>query len=241
MTGLSTQTSPRTKARIAGFFYLLTILTGIFAQGYVSDTLVANTDAATTAANILAHQGLWQAGYAVFMIEMASQVVMVAIFYHLLKPAGRSTSLAAAFLGLTGCVIKTFSRVFFIAPLLVLGDAPYLGVFSVEQRQALALLFLKVNNRGAGMALIFFGLYALLTGYLIVRSTFLPKFLGVLSLVGGAGWLSFLYQPLGGRLFPFLAVFAILGALALIVWLLVFGVNEQRWQEQAMRLAPKSS
>jgi hypothetical protein len=229
----NTGTSLRTEAGMAGFFSLFTILTGIFAQGYVSNTLVANSDAATTAANIVAHKGLWQAGYAVFIIEMASNVVMVALFYHLLKPAGRSASLAAAFLGLTGCIVKTFSRVFFIAPLLVLGDAPYLSVFSAEQRQALALLFLKINGRGAGMALVFFGLYALVTGYLIVRSTFLPRILGAVSMVGGAGWLTFLYPPLGGRLFPFIAVFAILGAGALIVWLMVKGVDEQRWQEQA--------
>jgi len=232
MNRSSAETSPRTKARITGFFYLLTILTGIFAQGYVSGTLIVDGDAATTAANIVAHKGLWQTGYAVYMIEMASQVVMVALFYHLLKPAGRSASLAAVFLGLTGCIVKTFSRVFFIAPLLVLGDAPYLSVFSAEQKQALALLFLKVNGRGAGMALIFFGLYALVTGYLILRSTFLPKFLGVVSFVG-AGWLSYLYPPLGARLFPFIAGLGILGALALIVWLLVFGVDEQRWKEQA--------
>src|SRR5437588_12239542 len=92
--------SPRNEAKIAGFFYLLTILTGIFAGGYVSGTLVANNDAARTAANIIAHKGLWQTGYAVFMIEMASNVVMVALFYRLLKPADRSVSLVAAFLGL---------------------------------------------------------------------------------------------------------------------------------------------
>jgi hypothetical protein len=223
----------RTKARITGAFYLATILTGIFAQGYVSGTLIADGDAVKTAANILAHRGLFQAGFAVYMLEMACQVVMTALFYHLLKPAGRSVSLAAAFLGLTGCVIKTFSRVFFIAPLLVLGDAPYLRVLGAEQRQALAMLFLKVNDRGAGMALVFFGLYALLTGYLILRSTFLPRILGVISVVAGFGWLSFLYPPLGYRLFPVVAGFGVLGAFALIVWLLVFGVNEPRWREQA--------
>jgi hypothetical protein len=229
----NTGMSPRTLARFVGFFSLFTILTGIFAQGYVSNTLVVDGDAATTAANILAHKGLWFTGYAVFMIEMASNVVMVALFYPLLKPAGRSVSFAAAFLGLTGCIVKTFSRVFFIAPLLVLGDAPYLKVFSVEQKQALALLLLKVNSRGAGMALVFFGLYAVVTGYLILRSTFLPKFLGWAEIVCGVGWLSFLYQPLASRLFTFVAVLAILGALVQILWLLIVGVNEQRWREQA--------
>jgi hypothetical protein len=83
------------------------------------------------------------------------------------------------------------------------------------------------------MALVFFGFYALLTGYLIIRSTFLPRILGVWSIFAGFGWLSFLYPPLGYRLFPYIAVFGILGAVSLILWLLVFGLNEQRWKEQA--------
>jgi len=233
MTERIAETSPRLKARITGVLYLLAMLTGIFAQGFVSGRLVVDGNAAATAANILAHRGLFQLGFAVYLVEMACQVAMTALFYDLLKPAGRSVSLLAAFLGLTGCVIKTFSRVFFIAPLFVLGGAHYLSVFSAEQLQALALLFLNVNDHGAAIALVFFGLYALLTGYLIIRSTFLPWILGVLSVLGGSGWLSFLYPPLGYRLFPYIAAFGVLGAALLMLWLLVFGVNEQRWKEQA--------
>ena len=227
------ETSPRLTARITGVFYLLTILTGIFSAGYVTGKLVVNGDAAATAANILAHKSLFQLGYAVYLIEMACNIAMTALFYDLLKPAGRSVSLVAAFLGLAGSVIKTFSRVFFIVPLFVLGGAHYLSVFSAEQLQALALLFLKVNDHGAAIALVFFGFYALLTGYLIIRSTFLPRILGALGMFGGLGWLSFLYLPLGHLLFPYVVALALLGAGALIVWLLVFGVNEQRWKQQA--------
>jgi hypothetical protein len=227
------ETSPRLKARIAGAIYLLTILTGIFAQGFVSGRLAVDGDAAATATNILTHRGLFQLGFAVYLIEMACQIAMTALFYDLLKPAGRSVSLLAAFLGFAGCVIKTFSRVFFIAPLFVLGGAHYLSVFSAEQLQALALLFLKVNDRGAGMALVFFGFYALLTGYLIIRSTFLPRILGVVSVFAGLGWLSFLYPPLAYRLFAYILLLGLLGAVAQILWLLVFGVNEARWKEQA--------
>ncbi len=233
VTGRIAETSPRLRARIAGAFSLLTILTGIFAQGFVSNRLVVDGDAVATATNILAHKGLFQLGYAVFLIEMACNIAMTALFYDLLKPAGRSVSLVAAFLGFAGCVIKTFSRVFFIVPLFILGGAHYLSVFSTEQLQALALLFLKVNDRGAAMALVFFGFYALLTGYLIVRSAFMPRILGVLGMFGGLGWLSFLYLPLGHLLFPYVVALALLGAVALIGWLLVFGVNEQRWKEQA--------
>ena len=225
--------SPRFKARITGVLYLLTMVTGIFAQGFISGRLVVEGDAAATATNILTHRGLFELGFTVYLIEMACQIAITALFYDLLKPAGRSVSLVAAFLGLAGCVIKTFGRLFYIAPLFVLGGASYLSVFSPEQLQALALLFLKVNDRGAGIALAFFGFYALLTGYLIIRSTFLPRILGVVSVVAGVGWLTFLYPPLGYRLFPYIAPFGLLGALALILWLLVVGVNEQRWKEQA--------
>src|SRR6266850_7122487 len=136
------EASPRRKARITGVFYLLTILTGIFAQGFVSNRLIAFGDAAATATNILMHKSLFQLGFAVYLIEMSCQVVMTALFYDLLKPAGRSVSLVAAYLSIVGCAVKTYSRVFFIAPLFVLEGPPSLSVFSAEQLKALALLFL---------------------------------------------------------------------------------------------------
>src|SRR5579862_886019 len=117
------ETSPSGKARIIGGFYLLTIVTGLFAEGFVSGRLVVNGDAAATAANILAHKKLYQWGFAAYLIEMACQICLTALFYELLKPAGKSISMLAAFLGFAGCIIKTFSRVFFIAPLFVLGGA----------------------------------------------------------------------------------------------------------------------
>jgi hypothetical protein len=231
------ETSPLLNARIAGALYLLTILTGIFAQGFVSEKLVVSGDAVATATNILTHKSFYELGFTFYLIEMACQIAVTALFYDLLKPVNGSLSLVAAFLGLAGCVIKMVSRLFYIAPLLVLGGAHYLNVFDQKQLQALALLFLKVNDRGAGIALAFFGFYALLTGWLIIRSTFLPRILGALSVVGGLGWLTFLYPPLGYRLFLYLAIFGIIGAAALILWLLAFGVNDQRWREQARAAA----
>src|SRR6266516_6306345 len=157
LTARLRETSPRLKARIAGVLYLLTILTGIFAQGFVSGRLVVDGDAAATATNILTHRGFFQLGFTVYLIEMACQIAITALFYELLKPVSRSVSLLAAFLGLAGCVIKTVSRLFFIAPLFVLGGAHYLSVFSAGQLQAVALLFLKVNDHGAALGLVFFG------------------------------------------------------------------------------------
>ena len=233
MTERIAEASPRSLARIAGVFYLLNILTGVFAQGFVSDKLVASGDAAATATNILTHESLFRLGFAVYLIEMACQVVVTVLFYELLKPAGRSVSLSAACLSLVGIAIKTVSRLFYIAPLLVLGGASYLSVFNAEQLQALSLLSLKVNDQGAAIGLIFFGFYAVLKGYLIIRSTFLPRILGVLAVLAGLGLLTFLHMPLGYRLFPYIAALGLLGAVPQILWLLVFGVNAERWKEQA--------
>ena len=226
-------TSPRVMAQMAGVFYLLTILGGVFAQSFVSDRLVHLGDAAATATSILTHKGLFQWGFTIYLIEMMCQVTSTALFYLLLRPVSRSVALLAAFIGLAGCTIKTLSRLFYIAPLSVLGGEQYLAVFTPEQVRALALLLLEVNDLGAGIALAFFGLFAILKGYLIVRSTFLPRSLGVLSLLAGVGLLSFLSPAFGHRMFSPVAALGLLGAAAQILWLLIVGVNEQRWKEQA--------
>lgn len=222
------------KARLAGLFLLFTILGGLFAQGYVSNRLIDFSDAAATANNILTHPGMLQLGFAVYMVEMACQIVMTALFYELLKPVDPSVNLVAAFLSLAGCAIKALSRLFFVAPLLVLGSSDsHLSVFTAAQLQALSLFFLRINDRGAGMALIFFGFSTPLRGYLMYRSTFLPRFLGVLGIASGVGWLTFLYPPLAHRLFAFTASLGLLASAVLIFWLLVFGVDEEKWREQA--------
>ena len=138
----------------------------------------------------------------------------------------------SAWFSLTGCVIKTFSRLF-IAPLFVFRNDSYLKAFNTEQLQALALLFLKVNDYGAGIALIFFGVSTILKGYLIFKSNFLPRILGVLGILAGLGWLSLIYPPFGYALLPFVALAGLIGAAVQIFWLLIYGVNEQRWMEQA--------
>ena len=237
-----TQTSPRVLARIIAVSFLLTLLGGIFAQGFVSERLIDFRDAAATANNILSHRGLFQAGFAVYLIEMAFQVVTAVALYRLLKPVNATIALLALMLEMTGIIIKTTSRVFFISPLFVLeastsGGAGVAGSmlsgFDAAQLQSIALILLKVNDFGAATALAFFGMSTPLIGYLIFKSTFLPRWLGALVLLAGLGWLTFLYPPLGYRVFMIIAPLGLLSAVVKILWLLIRGVDERKWREQA--------
>ena len=230
----ATKTSPRSIARYTGLLSLVVILGGVFAQAFVSNRLLDFSNGAATATNILSHQGLFQLGFTVFLIEMAANAATAALWYVLLKPVNRSLALVAAFIDLGGVIMKTFARVFFIVPLWVLlrsgGASPVLQGFTPEQVQSIALILLKVNASGTNPAMAFFGFSTILHGYLIFRSTFLPRWLGVLSIICGIGWLTFLYPPFGVRVFTFAAPIGLLGVLIMIGWLLTRGVDEDKWR-----------
>ena len=225
--------SPKTKARLAGLLLLITMVGGGFAQGFIAGSLIVSGDATATANNIVTHEPLYRLAFAIYLVEMACQIAMTVLLYELLKPVSKTGSALAAAFGLVGCTIKTMARLFFFAPLLVLGGAHYLSVFDPKQLQALAFFSLRVNYTVETIAMVFFGLNTLVTGYLVFRSTFLPRALGVVSLVGGLGWLLYLYEPLARQLESWIVGTGVIGALATVLWFLVKGVNEQRWQEQA--------
>jgi len=222
------------KARIAGVFYLLTILTRMFVEIFVRNRLVVPDDAAATATNILVHEPLWRWGFAADIIAFASYIALTALLYELFKPVNWSLSLVAAFISLVACVVQAISSLFHLAPLVLLGGAPYLSVFTGEQLQALALVFLRLRATAYhNIGLVFFGLYLLLAGILILRSTFLPRILGVLMVLAGLSYVLFLSPPLARSLQPYILVFPGVGQISLTLWLLVMGVHVQRWKEQA--------
>jgi hypothetical protein len=232
MMGRIAEVSPRPSARITGIVYFLYFLTAVLGEFFLKG-LVVDGDAAATANNLLAHQPLYRLGLTTGLIATACYIAVTALFYGLFKPVDRSLSLLAAFFGLVGCAITALGSLFQLAPLVVLGGAPYLRVFNLEQLQALALMFLKLNTQTANICLVLFGFYDVLIGYLIFRSFFLPRVLGVLMALAGLGWLTFLYPPVANSLSPYILVLGFLAELLLMLWLLVKGVNVQRWKEQA--------
>jgi len=233
MTNPTAETSPSTRGRILAALYVFVILAGITAQVFIADRLVVRDDAALTAANILANKSLYRLGYTIFMLEMIAQVGVSLLFYDLLKPVNRSVARASAVLGLTGSGIKTMARLFYYVPLILLGGASYLSAIPPAQLEALALAFIKINNQGAAIGIIFFGFEGLLRGWLLFQSGFLPRFLGVLSMVSGLGWLTFLWPPLGSQAFIGVALFAIAGVFATSGWLFIRGVDDVKWRARA--------
>jgi hypothetical protein len=230
---MTTEASIRFKARVAGFFYFL-----LFPFGALSFLarrgLVVKGDAASTAAGLLLHETSFRLGIAGDLLAIVSYVVVTALFYELFKPVNRSVALIAAFFSLVGCATQALACAFQLAPFVALGGGPYLSVFKPDQLQALAYMSLKLYTPAYKIGLIFFGLYNLLNGCLILKSTFLPRFLGVFIVIAGLPFLVFLL-PVGNTLSPFAVAPAALGEGLLLVWLLVKGVNAQKWMEQAIQ------
>jgi len=221
---MSTEASPRFKARVAGFFYFL-----LFPFGALSllarSGIVVKGDAAATAAGLLSHETAFRLGVAGDLLTVVSYVVVTALFYELFKPVNRSVALIAGFVSLVGCATQAFACAFELAPFVLLGGEPHSSVFKLDQLQALAYMSLKMYSPAYKIGLVFFGLYNLLNGYLILKSIFLPRFLGVFMVIAGLPWLIFLL-PLGKDLSPFAVAPASLGEGLLLVWLLVKGVME---------------
>jgi hypothetical protein len=228
-----TDSSPRLKARMAGVFQLLEAVTAASGEVIILDRLVVAGNAAATAANILGHERLFWLGFSSSLIGVGFHIAWALLIYELLKPVNRSVSLLATFVILVGCAIQALACLLYLAPLPILQGGSSLSAFTPEQLQALALTFLKLNAYAFQVYLVFFGFWCALIGYLIFRSTFLPRVLGVLFAISGLGWATYLSPPLAHRLHSFIVAASALGEIPLELWLIVMGVNVQRWKEQA--------
>jgi hypothetical protein len=207
----------------------------VFALVTTQGLFVAN-DAAQTMSNIAAAEPMFRLAFVSIIVAGVVYVAVVAILYVLMKPAGPTLSAIAAFMGLAGCAIGGSTALNQIASLMYLGDAAYLAAFSQEQLQVMARLSIRASGIGNTIGLVFFGFYCLLLATLVFRARFLPRWLGVLLLLAGIGWLigsftTFLMPWLGiaGTLIPVSG----LGEALFTLWLLVMGVNTEKWRAQA--------
>src|SRR5215469_10934640 len=233
MAKRTTKWSPRAKARLAGVFALLEGLTSTFGQVFLLGRVVVVGSAAATAANILTRETLVRMGFASSLFGVMFHLGWAFLFYQLFKPVDRSVSFCAVLVILVGCAIQAVAALLYLAPVLLLTAGRSLNALTEQQLQSLAYMFLKLNGLAFDSYLVFFGLWCVLTGYLIFRSTFLPRILGVLLAIDGLGWMTYMSPPLGHNLFPIIAVASGLAEIPLQLWLLIFGVNNERWKAQA--------
>jgi len=231
-------TSPQKAARLAGFAYLVTTVTGLFAELGVRGSVIVSGDAAATARNVMASEGLWRWGFVADLIGGAAYLVVTLLLYALLRPVSRNLSLLAAFFSIVGIAIGGAAALAHLAPLFLLSGAPYLRAFDEQQLQSLAYLAIRLHAQGYLIALTFFGFYEVLLGYLIFRSTFFPRALGILIGLAGLAFLTnsfavFLLPTLGNALNLYLIAVDGIGEIVLMLWLLVMGVNVRKWEERA--------
>ena len=233
----NSEPSPRFKARAAGALWWLCIISGM--TGFVVGApLIVADDATATATNILAKESLFRLGFAADLISGVSYVGVTAFIYYLLRPVSRSLSLVGAFFGLAGVAIGGALWVIHLTPLLLLHGDQYLTAFTTSQLQAMSLAALKLQAQAFPIGMVFFGIQSISIGYLVARSTFLPRILGVLLAIGGTCYVivsfaNFLAPSFGSHLVPFMMPIALIGEGLLGGWLFIKGVNVQRWNQQA--------
>ena len=231
-------TSPQVYARIGGVLYLIIIVAGVFGELLVRNTLVVSGDATATANNIMASQLLWRIGIAGDLVMHVCDVPLMLVFYVLLRPVNNNLALLAVLFNLVQTAVMVAYKLNLMMPLFLLGNADYLQAFEPQQLHALSYLSIKADGYGFGIGLIFFGFECLVLGYLIFKSGYLPRILGVLMQIAGLSYLTnsfalLLAPTLATMLFPGILVPAFIAEASFCLWLIVKGVNVPKWEEKA--------
>jgi len=222
-------------ARVAGALYFLYIVSHVFADVIGRLQLIVWGDAATTAQNIVAAAGQFRIGYVSDLLAALLFLLAAWALYRLLKPVNQNIALLFLLLNLVGVALQSFSDLFLIASDLLLRDAGYVQLFPADQLQAFVLLFLDLHRHGLMMAQLFYGAWLFPLGYLVFKSGFLPKLLGIVLMIHCVTWLLTFLQFF---LFPGLSAITYvsypLGFIAefgLSLWLLMKGVKDDNKSE----------
>lgn len=235
MVGEPSPGSVQAYARTAGVLGLISIVAGGFGEAYVPTALVVPQDAAATAARILASESLFRWGFTAYLVEALCDIGLTLLFYLLLRVVRKDLALLAVFFRLIGTAGFAMAQVFYFAALPIVGGADHLRAFSPEQLQTLALLSLNLSAYGQAVFTMFYGVGSVLLGYLIYRSRFLPKSIGILVALSGVGFVAkaFTMALVPSYSSSLLLLPAGVAWLALTGWLLIKGVDTAKWKETA--------
>jgi len=213
--------------RFGGLLYVVTSIVGFFAMGYVPGKVIVHGNAGATANNILAHETLFRFGIAGGIIGQAGFIFVALVLYDLFKGVSRRNASLMVMLIVVSVPIAFVDELNSIAALTLVRGADFLSVLDKTQREALAMLFIKMHGQGFVVAEIFWGLWLFPLGLLVYRSRFLPRFLGVWLVLAGVAWVvlsltGILLPEYQDRVDRYLQP-AIIGEIVFMLWLLIMG------------------
>ena len=229
--------NPNKTARVAGFLSLIMIPFALFGIMWASSLIVPG-DAATTANNIMASESLFRLSIGSALMVQVGHILLVLVLYKLLKVVNKNHALLMVIFSLVGNPITMLNELNRVAVLLLLNGADYLTVFTAGQLQSLVSLFLALHEHGVLIATIFWGLWLFPFGYLVFKSGFLPRILGVLLIIAGSGYLiDFATFFLFPNFDVAINIYTGWAELILCLWLLIKGVNVEQWEKRALESA----
>jgi hypothetical protein len=236
----SVDAAPQVYARFGGGLYLVIIALGIVAQVVVRDQLIVPGDAAATAQNLTAMQPLWRLGMAAEAVAVLCTLALAMIYFALLRPVSLELSILALLLRVVSVAVQAVAVLQLDLALSPLSNAAFAAAFTPDQRAVLAAFAIRAHSHGYTLALLIVGAAFVVHGLLIVRSTFLPKVLGRLIQVAGVGYLVngftlFVAPAFAGQVFLVIMLPVFIGETSLSLWLLIKGVNAERWQLASSR------
>ena len=215
-------------ARVTGAAMLLSIVFGALGEAYLPGLIVVRGDPMATAANIVEHPTLFRLSFAAYLVEGICDIALCVLFYILLKPVDKNLALFSAFFGIASMLMYAVSQSSWFAASLLVRDTAGMAAFTADQRNALALFFMRFANTIAGLFIGLYGIATMIRGYLILRSRYLPKVLGALLILGGTGFflrnLTLLVAPAYSSNYMLLPM--ALGGIPLMLWLLIRGVDK---------------
>ena len=222
-------------SRVAGVAMLLTIVFGTIGELVLPGRIIVSNDAAATAANITGNPMLIRYAFASYLVEGICDILLCVLWYILLKPVNRNLALISAFLGIVSMVTFAVSQANFFASSLILRETGGMLAFSKEQREALAFLYIRIAGMIAWLFVCFYGMASLVRGYLIMRSGYLPKVLGILLMIGGTGFvlrgLTYILAPSLSS--PVLLMPMALAGIPITIWLLARGIDTTKLRTTA--------
>jgi hypothetical protein len=224
---------------MAGFWYLLMAITAPIGLLYVPAQLIAPDDATATAHNIMAAESLFRVGIVSYLLCQLVFIPLVLTLYRLLKGVNQHHASLMVVLVLVSIPIAFLNMLNPLAALLLLSGAGFLSVFEPNQLFALALVFLNFQEYGTIIVQIFWGLWLFPFGWLVFKSGFFPKILGVLLIIAGCGYVvhSFtflLFPDYEAMVESYAGVPEGIGELSMVLWLLIKGVNVQPQENRAL-------